>query len=168
MQRRGQNTKSQGGFTIVEILVVVVVIAIIAAIVVIAYSGVQTRASATKSIADLAELNKIVKLYHAEHGVYPSSASTWVWSNQDPTNYVPEVVPSVTQSLPVTSGSRNGSVQNNTYGYRSDGNNYKLMAHADDLCEEVLKQRPDMVASTARRGPPCWAYGFWSPAAENW
>lgn len=164
-----RSSREQRGFTIVELLIVIVVIAILAAISIVTYTGVQTRVKVTKSIADLTEINKIIKMYHTEHGQYPATPSNnWVWSNDNPTGYVPNVVPNIVQKLPVTSGSMTGSPSSNTYGYRSDGSNYKIMAHADDLCEEVLKQRPDMIAETARRGPPCWAYGFWSSAAENW
>lgn len=63
------------GFTIVELLVVIVVIAILAAITIIAYNGIQQRAQTTKTVSTVDNYTKLVDLYTAEHGAYPSSVA---------------------------------------------------------------------------------------------
>ena len=59
------------GFTIVELLIVIVVIAILAAITIVAYNGIQQRANNSVMRADMSSVVKLIKLYHAEKGVYP-------------------------------------------------------------------------------------------------
>ena len=52
--------RSQGGFTIVELLIVIVVIAILAAITTVAFNGVQDRARSAKISADLNTLTRAI------------------------------------------------------------------------------------------------------------
>lgn len=64
--------KQQGGFTIVELLIVIVVIGILAAITVVAYNGIQGRANDTAIQSDLQNIAKKIELYKADQGVYPA------------------------------------------------------------------------------------------------
>jgi prepilin-type N-terminal cleavage/methylation domain-containing protein len=54
--------RKAAGFTIVELLIVIVVIGILAAIVIVAYNGVQARAQQSKMNADIAQLNKAIRI----------------------------------------------------------------------------------------------------------
>lgn len=75
----------RNGFTIVELLIVIVVIAILAVITIVAYNGVQARArdSQLQSVAN--SWIKALRLYHVDHGSYPSSSQlmdqSWDSSN---------------------------------------------------------------------------------------
>ena len=60
-----------GGFTIVELLIVIVVIAILAAIAITAYAGVQVRAQNNAKTDELVALDKLYESYKAVNGVYP-------------------------------------------------------------------------------------------------
>jgi prepilin-type N-terminal cleavage/methylation domain-containing protein len=68
MKLRGR----QSGFTIVELLIVIVVIAILAAITIVAYNGVQQRAKNSQTISAANAWYKVIKMYKAEKGVYPT------------------------------------------------------------------------------------------------
>lgn len=70
------NTRSTGGFTIVELLIVIVVIGILAAITIVAFNGIQTRASDTSVKTDLMNIAKKAETYRAINGVYPSNTPT--------------------------------------------------------------------------------------------
>ncbi len=63
------------GFTIVELLIVIVVVAILAAITVVAFNGIQARAKNTKTLNAASSWIKAIKLYQADKGVMPPSAS---------------------------------------------------------------------------------------------
>lgn len=60
------------GFTIVELLIVIVVIAVLAAITIVAYNGIQTRAKNTQTVNAAVSWVKILKLYNADTGLWPT------------------------------------------------------------------------------------------------
>lgn len=62
----------QTGFTIVELLIVIVVIGILAAITIVAFNGVQQRAQQASRQADLAQANKQIAAYKAQHDTFPA------------------------------------------------------------------------------------------------
>ena len=66
-------TKSQKGFTIVELLIVIVVIAILAAISIVAYTGVQNNARNTARAADAKVVVDAINAYYADKGVWPGA-----------------------------------------------------------------------------------------------
>jgi type II secretion system protein G len=115
------------GFTIVELLVVIVVIAILAAITIVAYNGIQTRAQFANTMSDLKSLQKVLELYRAQNGSYPSTGAgtPWFYSSNRPTDYIPGVVPDFINALPQV---KTGTLTTgNCYIYRSNGTDYKLM-----------------------------------------
>lgn len=66
---------SKSGFTIVELLIVIVVIAILAVITVVTYNGIQSRAKASQATSVANAYIKLIKMYKAEHGHYPSTGA---------------------------------------------------------------------------------------------
>jgi len=148
--------KSTSGFTIVELLIVIVVIAILAAISIVAYNGIQKRATITRTTSDLNMINKAILTYHAEHGSYPIQ-STWNAKIED---FIPEIVPNYASKLPQNPVAGSSA----RYMYRSNGTNYKLISHTDNLCAEATSNQPNLIDPTRN----CWAYGYWSPGAASW
>lgn len=78
---REKPATNRNGFTIIELLIVIVVIAILATLAIVAYSGIQQRAVVATLQSDLSNASKVLKLYQADYGVYPTSI--------DPTTYCP-------------------------------------------------------------------------------
>ena len=68
-------TNRQGGFTIVELLIVIVVIAILAAITIVAYNGIQNRANNTQVVSIVRSYMTALAAYNAEKGTYPAETS---------------------------------------------------------------------------------------------
>ena len=60
-------------FTIVELLVVIVIIGILAAVTIVSYSGISNRAIGASLMSDLDGDSKMLKMYYAEYGYYPST-----------------------------------------------------------------------------------------------
>ncbi len=139
--KRGQH---KTGFTIVELLIVIVVIGILAAITVVAFNGVQQRARHASILNDIAYVDKLLRLYHAEFGAYPQTQTTPI-GNNDATN-PPRVdakcvhmttptptaqwVPGVTAALPQSDNNPSGGAYKHRgcYMYQSDGTLYILSA----------------------------------------
>ena len=68
--------KGSSGFTIVELLIVIVVIAILAVITVVAYTGIQTSANNSSTIAKASQFAKLIEAYRAANaGAAPFSGS---------------------------------------------------------------------------------------------
>jgi prepilin-type N-terminal cleavage/methylation domain-containing protein len=63
--------RRNGGFTIVELLIVIVVIGILAAITVVAYTGIQGRTRDSVRMAALSSIAKALDAQYAVNGVYP-------------------------------------------------------------------------------------------------
>jgi len=73
------NIKSKelnGGFTIVELLVVIVVIGILAAITIVSYTGITAKANLSKAQGNADSIGQVIDTYAGENGVYPPSAAT--------------------------------------------------------------------------------------------
>ncbi len=68
--------KRQGGFTIVELLIVIVVIAILAAITITVYGNMQQRARNTQRIQAAKEWQKVITAYTSANSGYPVDVST--------------------------------------------------------------------------------------------
>ncbi|MEI6054347.1 MAG: prepilin-type N-terminal cleavage/methylation domain-containing protein [Candidatus Saccharibacteria bacterium] len=60
------------GFTIVELLVVIVVIGILAAITIVSYTGITTKAKASKALANANSVIDAATAYNAEKGSFPA------------------------------------------------------------------------------------------------
>ncbi|KAA8716019.1 MULTISPECIES: type II secretion system major pseudopilin GspG [Pseudomonas syringae group] len=64
----------QGGFTLIEIMVVVVILGILAAVVVPKVLDRPDQARATAARQDVAGLMQALKLYRLDHGAYPNQS----------------------------------------------------------------------------------------------
>ena len=66
-------TQRNGGFTIVELLIVVVVIAILTAITIVSYNGITQRANASSAQSTASQVAKKVLAYAVTNGdVFPT------------------------------------------------------------------------------------------------
>jgi len=72
MLQKLKQRRSEGGFTLVELLIVIVVIAILAAIVINTFSGVQARARDTERQTDVKAVASQLEVYYTDNGYYPT------------------------------------------------------------------------------------------------
>lgn len=124
----------QKGFTIVELLIVIVVIGILAAITIVAYNGLQARSRDSIRKADLASINKAIRLFYAENGNYPM-ASGWCTQMSNPSyaaSFKTEMAPYISN---IPSDPAYG-ITNQDYFYRNiNDQSYELYAELEQSDE---------------------------------
>lgn len=120
---------------------------------------------AQQRVGDLTTLKAALANYRIKHGSYPVSPQ-WsgvasLWGPSGPA-WIPGLAPEFIPSLP--RDPRNHENPEEQYIYRSDGKDYKLIAHHPGDCEAIQARLPAM------RDPlrKCGAYGFWTPGAAGW
>lgn len=146
-------SQKKSGFTIVELLIVIVVIGILAAIVTVAYNGVSSRAKDSKRSSDLASIQKLLELYYADKGGYPTCAGA-PGTNSPPAlsaNTVAfcltdDLVPAYTNSLPTDPTNSGSYIYRYAAGYKKTGatsytgvvsDNYILGTKQDSITSPV-------------------------------
>ncbi|OGC84587.1 hypothetical protein A3F55_00860 [Candidatus Adlerbacteria bacterium RIFCSPHIGHO2_12_FULL_53_18] len=122
------------GFTLVELLVVVAIIGILSSIVVVGLGSSRAGGRDKERIADLIQVQLALKMYEFDIGSYPSTGGAW-WGNcstygshgtSGASGWVPDLAPGYISILPLDPGPTTSS---NCYLYRSNGDNYMLLAH---------------------------------------
>jgi general secretion pathway protein G len=71
-------TRPDGGFTLIELIVVMVILVVIAGIVLASYGNSVTRAREAALKEDLFQMRKTIDEYYADKGQYPSSLEALV------------------------------------------------------------------------------------------
>ncbi len=134
-------TKRQEGFTIVELLIVIVVIAILATISIVAYSGVQGRARDAKRQADLSTIVKLLEVYHADNGGYPTCSGTGTYVPLSTANsgsmtscLTGELISTYAASLPADPVNVSPALYWYAVGYRKTGTN----TYTGDLTDNYI------------------------------
>ncbi|MBF0481659.1 MAG: hypothetical protein HQK81_15450 [Desulfovibrionaceae bacterium] len=114
---------------------------------------------------DFAALGQALEKYRQDHGAYPESAG-WdgyyaPWGKAGP-DWIKGLAPDYIAHLPYDP--RGESAPTRQYYYKSDGKDYKLIAHHVEDCDKA-KGDPLVHVDPAR---DCFAYGVWTPNARLW
>jgi prepilin-type N-terminal cleavage/methylation domain-containing protein len=162
----------RSAFTLIELLVVLAIIAIISTVGLVSYNGTTKRARSTKRRADLHSLHLAIEQYRAVNGSYPSTGGGW-WGEPSSygshkTDYVPGLTPQFMRSLPNDPGANQSyppcsDAGGTGYLYRSDGAEFKLLAHCSP--EEYPAADVNAYYDPIR---PTWAWQVSSDGAANW
>ena len=158
-----------GGFTIVELLIVIVVIAILAAITIIAFNGVKDRARWSKIGTDISSIRKGIEAYNSANGSYPSTGNAWRYSCQWTAvddNFIPGVT-AITPNLQQAPCTDANNQNNDTWLYRSDGVDYKLL-YVRPANFAVLKSNVPASMQDSTRWSTNASFGYWTQNAAGW
>ncbi len=135
--------KTQGGFTLIEIMVVILILGLLATIVVQSLRGATDKAKRVKAQADLHEIQTALDRYYLDSGFYPTTDQglqalvTRPGSGRVPANYEDG---GYVQRLPL-------DPWGNPYVYQSDGNTYALKSYGADGVEGGDGKNADIDAS---------------------
>lgn len=134
-----------------------------------AQSVISTSETQITRLIDLHSIVYALEEYKLEHNAYPISSgqgSGWdgLYSSygESRADWIQGIVPNFLPALP--RDPRMNTSTSEQYLYKSNGANYKLLAHSPDDCHEVLKVFPVLVDPVRK----CWAYGYWTPRAASW
>jgi len=76
LSRLNRPLRKDGGFTLVELLIVVVIIGILAAVGIPMYRGASDRAKASEAVSALGTVRSALRVWYAEKGEYPIHTDT--------------------------------------------------------------------------------------------
>lgn len=168
------------GFTLVELMVVIGIIGILSSIVYANLSSSKSVARDSLRKTDLKNMELAVKLYKAQTGHYPIGCKgSGAWSGalsgsySCGANYIVGLTPDFISVLP--SDAHYPSTANVGYIYRSDGNDYKIMAH-QSVESAKIKSFSDEFARCPSVGGSCASltpaiastYAVYSGGAAGW
>jgi general secretion pathway protein G len=112
--------QEEGGFTLIEVLIVTVVLGIIVAIVLVSLLNAFEKSKQRATMADMRTISKALEAYQIDHGAYPVGGSTI-------TDLKNLLIPYQTNVVPVKDH------WNHDYIYMSDGlNNYSVESYGKD------------------------------------
>lgn len=164
--------KSYKGFTLIELLIVIAIIGLLAgALVVLVNPSAQLgKARDLERKNTLRKLQGSLEQYFADNGSYPDTGGAWYSSDPNDNScclapggdWIPGLTPSYIQSLPsdplggtsnIVGGGGCGSFKR-AYMYRSDGQEYKLLAHCS---MENSSELNDVSSPLCDPNRPSWA-----------
>lgn len=133
-----RNTKSQQGFTLIEMLVVIAIVGVLAGVVMTMVSQARVKARDAKRRNDLVQIQKGLELYYTtNNNGFPNTNDTWYaatgscggsFGYSGPTGYVPDLAPNYISFLPADPKPSVAACSG--FNYRSDGVNYKVISNS--------------------------------------
>lgn len=174
--------REKGGFTLIELLLVIAILGVLSGAVVIAINPAkrlgQARDAQRKS--DLRMLSNAIEAYTIFNGSYPSTNSNWCGpSGADPEfttcgdDWVPGLVANGDlKVLPKDPKQGQTSITcagvANTYLYKSDGTNYKILAYCGVETNNCNPSDPFWDGARKNASNCTWAWQISSPGAVSW
>jgi len=119
-----RSTTREGGFTLVEMIVVIAIIGVLATVVVVRYSGQTDLAKATAAKAHLAQFESAVISFQSQNGRLPTALSELVERPGNAPNW-PEGGYLKSRSVPK-------DPWGNDYAYRVNGRRFEILCMGAD------------------------------------
>ena len=165
--RAAKATSGRSGFSLVELVVVMTILTIIAGIALPRFTQFKEKAQDGRRISDLVQIEKALEAYFVENGSYPTTGGAWRGEaphhgalGYDANGYIPGLVPDYMKELP-RDPHPEYPTGNRGYLYKSNGTDYKFLAHNTPTNFPTDHRFLDTLRQT-------WAYQVSSEGGVNW
>ena len=160
------------GFTLIELLVVIGTIGLLATIITMNVQSARQKGRCAKRRADIVSLQAPLEAYYDTNKAYPNTSGAYwgtrsnYYGSHDVTGsngWIPNLAPTYIRRLP----SDPNPSSTRCYIYRSDGNNYKILAYQANQDGCTLNDPKDTLYDPVR---PTYAWMVCSgePACSSW
>lgn len=125
---------SHRGFTLIELLVVIAIIALLSSVVLSALNTARAKSRDAMRISELREIQKALETYYLQNNAYPTTGGGWRGNSPDcygaypslgSASSIPNLSPTYISTIPQEVQPSTGRC----FLYRSDGVDYKFLAH---------------------------------------
>lgn len=168
----------RAGFTVIELVTVVTIIGILTAVTVVGYRTYREDSNIAMMKRDMADINMALEKYYAKNGAYPTTSGAWRYRRQSGESFIPGLIPDYIRTVGDVPFGNTASATANTYIYRSNGFDYKLLRLSEGASVsfqpfEIAAIEPELQdpgppssprwGATVKRG-----WGYWSPGGKDW
>ena len=169
------SVQNKTGFTIVELVVAIAVLAILVIISITAYGNARDQARFSEITTEMQTMKAALEEYYAENGAYPIVRDGLYFTKRayEGNNFIPGLIPDYHEGdLPDIEYGDKSSRLDNTYAYKSNGRDYKLL-RVSEQGKSIPKYEFESVPEDMR-DPLGWradsqrSWGYWTPGAVNW
>ena len=160
------------GFTLIELLVVIGIIGLLATIITMNVQSARQKARCGKRRADIVSLQAPLEAYYDVNKAYPRTGNA-LWGTcpsfgshdvYGSNGWIPNLAPIYIRRLP---SDPNPSSTNRCYLYRSEGNNYKILAYQAQQDGCTLNDPKDTLYDPVRP-TAAWMVCSGEPACSSW
>jgi prepilin-type N-terminal cleavage/methylation domain-containing protein len=148
-----QNSKSNKGFTLIEILIVVGIIGLLASVVLVGLGSFRSRGRDARRVADLREVQNSLELYYLKNGNYPASNN---WDDLRSLLVNDAIGITIVPNDPLSDSSN----MSYSYGYSADKQGYVLSSTLEDVYNSSLKDDIDGIVYGIDCADPIYCVQF--------
>ncbi len=167
----------QRGFTLIELLVVIGIIGMLSSVLLSNINVVRARGRDLVRIQNIKTLQTALEIYYTDYGHYPETFSGAIGNLEtlgecfdNPTDYIPELVPTYISQLPSDPLLDCDGVTH-SWTYASNGTDYKLVTHVEGSAFSSSFNDPawdDGEDPCILDGSTRFHYGGWTYGARCW
>ncbi len=162
------------GFSMIEMITVMAIMGIILTLVTVNVNKIRIDSRNAKRISDMQELKTALERYYSDSASYPTSSAgfgwdgvTSCWGYATP-DWIKGIAPNYIAKLPSDPKKNTNNCSEPLYIYRSNGTDYKIIAHRPDNCVDIGSKYPHLIDPNRGTAVANCSFGYWTPGATGY